>query len=159
MKKTILSILLLCSTLLAEVKNVEVTPEFVKEKKFKIIDIRTEDEWREMGVISEAYLITFFTKNNEYNIEFFLKELNTVIEEDEEFAIISNSSSRTKLVSNFLGHKHNYKVINLLGGMSKLLKEGYEVEVYKPHKKKEDNFIHLKSEKLELKFNDNNITE
>jgi len=120
---------------MAEVTNIDVTAEFIEENKVKIIDIRTENEWEEMGVISDAYLITFFTKNNDFHSESFLKELDSVVEKDERFAIISNTSSRSKLVSNFLGHKHNYKVINLMGGMTKLLKEGYEVKLYHHDKK------------------------
>ena len=135
MKKTILSLLLLCSTILAEVTNVEVSSKFIEENKIKIIDIRTQNEWKDMGVISGAHLITFFTKNNEFHSKSFLKELNMVIEKDEQFAIISNTASRTKLVSNFLGHKHDYNVINLIGGMSKLLKDGYVVEAYNSDKK------------------------
>ena len=135
MKKRILSLLFLCSSLMAEVTNIDVTAEFIEENKVKIIDIRTENEWEEMGVISGAYLITFFTKNNDFHSESFLKELDSVVEKDERFAIISNTSSRSKLVSNFLGHKHNYKVINLMGGMTKLLKEGYEVKLYSHDKK------------------------
>lgn len=135
MKKRILSLLFLCSSLMAEVTNIDVTAEFIEENKVKIIDIRTENEWEEMGVISGAYLITFFTKKNDFHSESFLKELDSVVEKDERFAIISNTSSRSKLVSNFLGHKHNYKVINLMGGMTKLLKEGYEVKLYHPDKK------------------------
>ncbi|CAA6799991.1 MAG: Unknown protein [uncultured Sulfurovum sp.] len=160
MKKTILSILLACSGLLAEVTNLDVTPEFINEKKIKIIDIRTQSEWKEMGVISGAHLITFFAENNKYNGEFFLKELDAVIEKDEQFAIISNSSSRTKLVSNFLGHKHEYNVINLVGGMSKLLEDGYEVEVYDPNKKREAEPVSLKTgeDEVEEVSTDNNIT-
>ncbi len=135
MKKMVLSFLLLSSCLLAEVTNVEVSLEFVEAKKVKIIDIRTEKEWKEMGVISGAHLITFFSENKHDYIEDFLEALNKVVEKDEQFAIISNTASRTKLVSNFLGHKHNYNVINLIGGMSKLLEEGYEVEAYVPKDK------------------------
>ena len=51
-------------------------------------------------------------------------------EKDEEFAIICNTGSRTKLVSNFLGKKLDYKVVNLMGGMMKLLKEGFKPEFY-----------------------------
>jgi rhodanese-related sulfurtransferase len=137
MKKTMLSLLLLCSTLFAEVTNIDVTPEFVEKNKIKIIDIRTQREWEEMGVISGAHLITFFTKKNEFHSKIFLKELDILLEKDEQFAIISNTASRTKLVSNFLGHKHDYNVINLIGGMLKLLEEGYVVEAYTPDKEKD----------------------
>ncbi len=135
MKKIIFSFLFLSSFLLAKVTNIEVTPEFVEAKNVKIIDIRTESEWREMGVIAGAYLITFFVEDKKDYIEDFLEDLNRVVDKDEQFAIISNTASRTKLVSNFLGNKHNYNVINLIGGMSKLLEEGYEVVAYDPSRK------------------------
>jgi rhodanese-related sulfurtransferase len=134
MKNILWSLLFFSSAVLAEVTNIEISGEFVEENKIKIIDIRTESEWKEMGVISGAHLITFFAENKQDYIENFLEDLNGVVEKDEQFAIISNTASRTKLVSNFLGHKHNYNVINLIGGMSKLLEEGYEVEVYNPDK-------------------------
>ena len=130
MKKTIFSLLLLDMGLMAEVTNMEVSVKFIEENSTKIIDIRTEDEWKNIGVIPKAHLITFFGKDKKFSGELFLQELNRLVEKDEPFAIISNSSSRSKLVSNFLGKKHDYKVINLLGGISKLLKEGYEKAEY-----------------------------
>ena len=130
MKKTIFSLLLLDMGLMAEVTNMEVSVKFIEENSTKIIDIRTEDEWKNIGVIPKAHLITFFGKDKKFSGELFLQELNRVVEKDEPFAIISNSSSRSKLVSNFLGKKHDYKVINLLGGISELLKEGYDIAEY-----------------------------
>jgi len=134
MKKTLLGLLILGTTLMAKVTNVPVTIEFVESKKVKIIDIRTEGEWKQMGIIADAHLITFFDENAKYDINDFLKKLNKVVEKDEEFAIICNTASRTKLVSNFLGKKHDYNVINLTGGMSKLVKDGYTVEAYESDK-------------------------
>jgi rhodanese-related sulfurtransferase len=134
MKKILFSLLLVTSAIFAEVTNLEVTKEFITTNKIKIIDIRTESEWMEMGVLPCSYLLTFFDEDKEYNTEMFLKELNNIVEKDEQFAIISNSASRTKLVSNFLGKKHNYKVINLTGGMLKLIHDGYRIEDYDPEK-------------------------
>jgi len=128
MKKRLLSLLLFASVSMAEVTNIEVSREFVESNKIKIIDIRTEAEWKALGVIPTAYLLTFF--NEDYEPRFFLKDLEQIIEKDEPFAIISNKSSRTKLVSNYLGNKHKYRVINLRGGMVKLIEEGYKVEAY-----------------------------
>ena len=130
MKKTLLGLFLLGSTLFAEVTNIDATTTFVNETKMKIIDIRTEAEWKQMGVIKGAYLITFFDEKYGYDTEAFLKSLNKVIEKDEQFALICNTGSRTKLISNFLGNKLDYKVVNLRGGMSKLLQEGFKPEAY-----------------------------
>lgn len=134
MRKILFSLLLFSSAIFAEVTNLEVTKEFIDANKIKIIDIRTEEEWKKMGVLPCAYLLTFFDEDKEYNPTLFLKELNEIVEKDEQFAIISNSASRTKLVSNFLGKKHNYKVINLTGGMIKLIHDGYIIEDYDPEK-------------------------
>jgi len=135
MKKILLSLLLLSSVAFSEVTNMEVTKAFIDANKIKIIDIRTEQEWNKMGVLPCTYLLTFFDEDQEYNTQMFLKELDEIVEKDEQFAIISNSASRTKLVSNFLGKKHDYKVINLTGGMVKLIKDGYKVEEYDASKK------------------------
>lgn len=132
MKKILLALWLLSVGVMAEVTNLEVCAKFVDENSTKIIDIRTPNEWKKIGVVRKAYLITFFGKNNEFYGDFFLQELNKIVDKNETFAIISNGSSRSKLVSNFLGKKHDYKVINLLGGIKKLLKEGYKVKKYCP---------------------------
>jgi len=132
MKRTLFALLLLASSLLAEVVTVPATSKFVETTKMKIIDIRTEAEWKQMGVINGAYLITFFDEKYDYNVHVFLNKLNEIVEKDEKFAIICNTGSRTKLVSNFLGNKHDYRVVNLIGGMSKLIKEGFKLDVYTP---------------------------
>ncbi len=130
MKKTLFGLLLCATFLAAEVTNLPVTIDFVKSNKMKIIDIRTESEWREMGVIENAYLLTFFDEESKYDVKKFIKKLNKIVKKDEQFALICNTSSRTKLVSNLLGNKLDYKVVNLIGGMEKLIKDGYKVTPY-----------------------------
>jgi len=132
MKRTLLGLLVVATTLMAEVTNTPVSKEFVESKKMKIIDIRTEAEWREMGVIKNAYLLTFFDEKSHYDVDDFLTKLNKIVKKDEQFAIICNTASRTKLVSNLLGRKLDYNVVNLIGGIEKLLKDGYKVEKYVP---------------------------
>jgi len=144
MQKILLSLLLLSSTILAEVTNVEINRDYIEKSKIKIIDIRTESEWEKMGVIKGAYLITFFPEVGACNPKLFMQELKRVVDKDEQFALISNTASRSKLVSNFLGKKNNYKVVNLIGGMKKLIKEGYKVELYNPCKKRESVEVDVK---------------
>jgi rhodanese-related sulfurtransferase len=130
MKKILFGLLLLGSTLFAEIIEQPATVNFVNNTKMKIIDIRTEGEWVQMGVIRNSILLTFFDERGGVNIDAFLEELNQVIDKDEQFAIICNTGSRTKLISNFLGKKMDYKVVNLTGGMMKLFKDGFEPEFY-----------------------------
>jgi rhodanese-related sulfurtransferase len=130
MKKTLLGLLLIGSTLFAEIIDRPATIEFVNNPQMKIIDIRTEGEWRQMGIIRDSILLTFFDERGGVNIDAFLDKLNKIVDKDEQFAIICNTGSRTKLISNFLGKKKGYKVVNLTGGMMKLFKDGFEPEYY-----------------------------
>jgi rhodanese-related sulfurtransferase len=130
MKKALLGLLLLGSTLFAEIIERPATVEFVNNPHMKIIDIRTEGEWVQMGIIRNSILLTFFDERGNVDINRFLDKLNKVVDQDEQFAIICNTGSRTKLISNFLGKKMDYKVVNLTGGMMKLFKEGFEPEYY-----------------------------
>ena len=134
MKKIILGLLLLSLSLFAEVTDVVVTPEFVNSTKMKIIDIRTPEEWRETGIVKGAYTLTFFNKNGDYDIYSFLNSLNKIVKKDEKFALICRTGSRSKMVSNFLGNKLNYHVVNLKGGLMKLLQDGYKTQPYTPKK-------------------------
>jgi len=139
MKKTLLGVLLLGSTLFAEVTNIPATLDFIKAKKMKIIDIRTKSEWINTGIIKDANLITFFNEKYGYDTEKFMDELNKVVKKDEQFAIICHTGSRTKLIANFLGNKHDYHVVNLIGGMAKLFEEGFKAEPYTPPVEEDSN--------------------
>ena len=134
MKKIIVGLLFLSLSLFAEVTDIVVTPEFVNSTKMKIIDIRTPEEWRETGIIKGVYTLTFFNKNGDYDIYSFLNSLNKIVKKDEKFALICRTGSRTKMVSNFLGNKLNYHVVNLKGGLMKLLRDGYKTQPYTPKK-------------------------
>ncbi len=131
MKKIILGVLLLGNLLFAELQNVWVTPKFL-EKNIKIIDIRTPGEWRETGIVKGAYPIMFFNEQGKFNVQKFLEELNKVVKKDEPFALICRTGSRTTEVSKFLSSQLGYKVINLKGGMMKLMHEGYKPVRYIP---------------------------
>ncbi len=136
MKKTLFGLLLLGTTLFAEVTHVQATPKFITETKLKIIDIRTEGEWIQTGVIRGSHLITFFDERGNYDIETFLSQLDNVVTKGEKFALICRTGSRTRMISNFLGQKMNYDVVNLQGGLMKLFREGFQPEFYTPNQKK-----------------------
>ena len=124
MRKTVMGLLLLGTSLFAELQNIWVTPDFLK-KDIKIIDIRTPGEWKETGIVKGAYTIMFFDEKGKFNIPEFLAKLDKVVKKGEQFALICRIGSRTTEVSQFLSSKFGYKVINLKGGMMKLMHEGY----------------------------------
>ena len=130
MQKIVLGLLLVASSLFAELSHIEVTPKFIKETKLKIIDIRTEPEWIETGIVKGSHLITFFNERGDYNIDAFLDALDKIVKKDEKFALICRTGSRTGMIADFLDKKMNYNVVNLRGGIVKLFREGFKSERY-----------------------------
>ena len=131
MRKIFTLLFLFSYATFAEVINIEATPEFINSTKMKIIDIRTPHEWRETGVVKGSYTLTFFDERGNYDIERFLNGLNKIVKKDEKFALICRTGSRTGMVSNFLGNKLNYHVVNLRGGILNLIRNGYKTQEYK----------------------------
>ncbi len=129
MKKTLFILLILATSLFAELKNELATKDFLK-KDIKVIDIRTPSEWKETGIVKDSYTIMFFDEKGAYDVEKFLKELNKIIKKDEQFALICRTGSRTQIISDFLANKMGYRVINLQGGLMKLMSEGYKPVQY-----------------------------
>jgi rhodanese-related sulfurtransferase len=97
---------------------------FDKYRDLPIIDIRTEGEWEETGILDGVIPITFFNEMGQYDIDDFLKKLHRVIGDNksQQFALICRTGSRTGQISNFL-NKEGYKSINLQGGMFYVMRE------------------------------------
>ncbi len=130
MKKILLGLLITMTALMAELQQVWATPEFPNEN-IKIIDIRTPSEWIETGIIKDSYTIMFFDEKGNFEMKTFLEQLDAVVKKDESFALICRVGSRTGMVSEFLSQKLGYKVINLKGGIMKMIHEGYKTVPYR----------------------------
>lgn len=102
-------------------------------KDITIIDIRTEAEWRQTGIVAGSRTITFFDENGSYDLATFLQQLDRVVNRNEEFAIICRSGRRTRVAAQILTKK-GYKVIDLKGGVQYLPKIGIELVPYQPVK-------------------------
>jgi rhodanese-related sulfurtransferase len=97
----------------------------------KIIDIRTEPEWKSWGIVKGSHTLTFFDERGRYDANSFLRDLNKIVKPDERFAIICRSGNRTTTVAKFLRKVGYRKVINLKGGIKKAIQNGVEIEKYK----------------------------
>ncbi len=130
MKKILFVLLITLTASMAELTQVWATPSFA-EKNIKIIDIRTPSEWKETGIVKGSYPIMFFNEQGKFYVPDFLKELDNIVKKDEQFALICRVGSRTGMVAEFLSEKLGYKVINLKGGIMKMIHEGYKTVPYK----------------------------
>jgi rhodanese-related sulfurtransferase len=129
LKKILLTILAISAIVNADVTNVVVTKAFLN-KPIKIIDIRTPAEWAQTGIVKGAYPIMFFNEKGEAKEDAFLVKLNKIVKKNETFAIICRTGSRTTAIAPFLDGK-DYNVINLQGGMMKLMQDGYRPMHYR----------------------------
>ncbi len=128
MRKIMLGLFMISTFMLAGVKTVNVTPDIV-QSGIKIIDIRTEQEWQQTGIVKDSVQITFFDARGNYDAQKFLDRLSSYVKKGEEFALICRTGNRTTAVSDFLG-KQGYDVINLKGGVVNLTRQGYKLVPY-----------------------------
>lgn len=116
MKKTIILLFILASSLFGELKNEYLTQKLL-DSKIPIVDIRTVGEWRETGLLENSIAIQFFNEQGQYNIPVFLATLNAKVDTKKPFALICRTGSRTKMVATYLSDTYNYKVTNVTGGI------------------------------------------
>ena len=133
MKKAVAYILLLPILLFAEVKNLDVsTFEKMVQSGVPVIDIRTPGEWKETGIIEKSKTIMFFQPNGRYDLQDFLNRLKKLgIDRDKPFILVCRSSSRTRMLGNFLSEKLGYKnVYHLQGGILNWKRHGKPLKPY-----------------------------
>ena len=83
----------------------EVNNEKIKmllENDVPLIDIRTEVEWYETGVINSSHLLTFFDKDGSYDFRKWMIELGEISNENGPVIIICRSGRRSRIVSNMI---------------------------------------------------------
>lgn len=97
-------------------KSYELTKE-VYRSGIKIIDIRTQQEWEDTGIVKGSYPITFFGGNGDYDMDIFTQKLDKIVKKDEKFALICRSGKRTAKAARILYHLGYKKVADLRGGI------------------------------------------
>ncbi len=107
---------------------IDLTPkdvERLQQEGVVIIDIRTEPEWKQTGIIKGSKLITFFDIYGRYNVEKFMNEFSKYVPtKDTKFILVCRTGSRTKVVGDFLSNQLGYKnAMHLKGGIYAWLRE------------------------------------
>ena len=129
MNKMIIAFLLLTATspLHAEVINLSNSQLIkMKENGTPIIDIRRTEEWKETGIIKGSHLITFFDKNDNYDLQAWTEKLSKIADPDEPFILICRSGNRTGKISHLLERKLNYtRIHHLAHDIKKWMSEGH----------------------------------
>jgi rhodanese-related sulfurtransferase len=111
--------------------NVTPDKEMLEHSEMVVVDIRTEPEWIETGIVPGSHCITFFDAYGNYDAASFLKQIDTLGGKEAHIGLICRTATRTHQVAMFM-HQHGYRVQNLLGGIMQLREEGYALAPYAP---------------------------
>ena len=81
------------------------------ENDFTLIDIRTEGEWHETGVINISHLLTFFDKDGNYDFKKWMIEVEEIADENGPVIILCRSGRRSRIVSNMIIKENSEYII------------------------------------------------
>ena len=99
----------------------EVNNEKIKmllENSVPLVDIRTEGEWYETGVIKSSHLLTFFDKSGNFNYKKWISEVGEIANENGPVIIICRSGRRSRIVSNMIiKEKREYLIYHATNGI------------------------------------------
>ncbi len=136
MKHTFLFLLALLAAFAARAEVVNVDSAEVARlvaSGVVLVDIRTEPEWRETGVIPGSRLLTFFDANGRANPAAWLEQLKTVAGPEQPVILICRSGNRTRVVSDFLEQQAGYsKIYNVRQGIRAWIQESRPVTAVAP---------------------------
>lgn len=90
-----------------------------------VIDIRTQPEWEETGIVAGSKLLTFFDERGRADPAAWLEKVKPYAKPDQPVVVICRSGNRTKAVSQFLSQRAGYSTVyNVKNGINRWLKEG-----------------------------------
>lgn len=119
MKKIVLTMALLSMSLFAEFKSID-AKEFktLQKEGVPVIDIRTEMEWKDIGIIEGAHKATFFNEQGQPLLADFFYTLGTLVpDKSQPFIIYCAHASRTEVLGEGLAQMGFEKVYELKGGI------------------------------------------
>lgn len=84
-----------------------------------LVDIRRPEEWQQTGVIDGALLITYADRDS------FLAALRPHLQDGQSLALICRTGNRTSRATRQIAEAVEAPVIDVAGGMVRVLREGY----------------------------------
>ena len=83
------------------------------EKEIKIVDVRTQNEWKSTGIIKGSILISLLDKKNKFIFENWYKDFNKKIFENESVIFVCAVGVRSKFISNLISKNLKLKFMKI----------------------------------------------
>lgn len=102
--------------------------ERLMAQRVPVVDIRTEPEWRETGIVPGSRLLTFFDERGRADPAQWLNQIKPAAPVDKPIIVICRSGNRTLAVAKFLSEQAGYKTVyNVKYGIRGWIKESKPV--------------------------------
>ena len=99
------------------------------EKKIKIIDVRTQNEWKSTGIIKGSFLMSLLNKNKKFIFQDWYEIFNNKFHRNKSIIFICASGVRSNYISHLVKKKKpDLIVYNLKKGINSWIRSGYNVE-------------------------------
>ena len=133
LKNTIYLFLVPFSSFLMAADLVNLSPAELQKFQSKnaiVVDIRTEKEWAETGIIPSSHKIEFFSADGQSDPEKWLVNLRQQMKSpDQPIVLVCRSGNRSRMAGDFLTQKMGMtNVYHLEKGIKSWIKEGLNIQ-------------------------------
>ena len=98
------------------------------EKEIKIIDVRTQNEWKSIGIIKGSFLISLLNKNKKFIFEDWYEMFNNKFGNNKSIVFICASGVRSNYISHLIKKKEpDLKIYNLKKGINHWIRSGNRI--------------------------------
>lgn len=80
-----------------------------------VLDVRTEREWKETGVVPGSRLLTYFDENGRSNPPQWLEKLKSAVPAGQPVILVCRSGKRSAAAAQFLSEQAGYKTVYNVG--------------------------------------------
>ena len=102
------------------------------EKKIKIIDVRTQNEWKSNGIIKGSFLRSLLNKNKKFIFEEWYEIFKNKFNKDKSIIFICASGVRSNYISHLVQRrKPDLKIYNLENGINHWIRSGNKIYKFK----------------------------
>ena len=129
MKIVIVIFILFTKFVNAEVININ-NKELINliEKEIKIIDVRTQNEWKLTGIIKGSFLVSLLNKNKKFIFEDWYEMFNIKFGSNKSIIFICASGVRSNYISHLVQRKKpDLKIYNLEKGINHWIRSGNKI--------------------------------
>ena len=98
------------------------------EKEIKIVDVRTQNEWKATGIIKGSELISLLDKHNKFIFENWYRDFNKKISKNKSVIFVCAAGVRSKYIANLINKKKpDLKIYNLKKGINDWIRSGNKI--------------------------------